>query len=60
MKPAPFESTPAFSNFTEVMRKLIQVPKSEVDREIEKREEAISKTKNRPGRKPDCKNPPVT
>ena len=60
MKPAPFESTSAFSNFTKVMRKLIQVPKSEVDSEIEKREKVISETKNRPGRKPDCRNLPVT
>lgn len=31
MKPAPFDKTPEFQNFTAVMKRLILVPKAELD-----------------------------
>lgn len=35
MKPVPFEKTPEFQHFTDVMRKLVAVPKTEMDEQIE-------------------------
>lgn len=48
MKSAPsFDSTPEFKNFTEVMRKVIAVPKSEMDRRVAEAS-AVSPRKNNP------------
>lgn len=57
MRPAPFSSTPEFKHFKDVMRKLVQVPKAEVDEMVKKASES-SPRKNNPdaaGRKRSSK-----
>jgi hypothetical protein len=53
VKPASFESTPEFQHFREVMRKLIKVPKAEVDQMVHDAADASPRKKNpnAPGRK---------
>jgi hypothetical protein len=54
MKSAPsFDSTPAFQHFKDVMRKLIAVPKAEVDKMVLISKEASPRKNNpqAPGRK---------
>lgn len=53
MKPASFNSTPAFQHFREVMRKLIAVPKAELDQMVNAAKEASPRNSdpNAPGRK---------
>lgn len=34
MKPAPFESTPEFHHFSNVMKKLVTVSKAELDEKV--------------------------
>jgi hypothetical protein len=40
MKPASFDSTPAFQHFKDVMRRLIAVPKAELDAMVQKAKDA--------------------
>jgi hypothetical protein len=47
MKPAPFEHTPEFQHFTEAMRRLIAVPKVELDEQIKKHETETVKAQSR-------------
>jgi hypothetical protein len=53
MKTAPFDSTPEFQHFTDVMRKLIQVPKAEVDAMVKEAHDSSPRKGNpkAPGRK---------
>jgi hypothetical protein len=57
MKPASFSSTPEFAHFRDVMRKLIQVPKAEVDALVKEAADASPRRGNRnaPGRKRKAK-----
>jgi hypothetical protein len=53
VKSASFESTPEFQHFRDVMRKLIKVPKAEVDQMVRDAAEASPRKNNptAPGRK---------
>lgn len=53
MKPASFDSTPEFAHFTNVMRKLIAVPKAELDAMVKQASESSPRNGNShtPGRK---------
>jgi len=53
MKPASFDSTPEFAHFKDVMRKLIAVPKAEVDELVKASKDASPRNgdKHAPGRK---------
>ena len=46
--PSPFESTPKFQHFREVMKRVIAVPKAEIDRRLKASSEA-SPWKDNPG-----------
>jgi hypothetical protein len=54
MKPAPFEQTPEFKNFTDVMKRLACVPKTELDEQVRKHEQESPK-KRAVTRKPKTK-----
>ena len=53
MKPASFDTTPAFQHFREVMRKLIAVPKAELDQMVQAAKDSSPRkgNPNAPGRK---------
>ena len=53
MKPTPFNSTTEFAHFRDVMSKLIQVPKAEVDALVKKAADTSPRKGNpgAPGRK---------
>jgi hypothetical protein len=53
MEPAPFDSTPEFQHFKDVMRKLIAVPKSELDQMVRAAKDSSPRKNNphAPGRK---------
>jgi hypothetical protein len=53
VKPASFESTPEFQHFREVMKKLIKVPKAELDQMVQESADASPRKNNpnAPGRK---------
>lgn len=53
MKPASFDSTPEFQHFREVMKKLITVPKAELDQLVQAAKDASPRKNNpnAPGRK---------
>lgn len=47
MRPVPFDSTPEFAQFKEIMRKFIAVPKAEVDAMVKEAND-LSPRKNNP------------
>jgi len=53
MKPASFDSTPEFQQYREAMRKLIAVPKTELDELVKAAKDASPRNGNTraPGRK---------
>ena len=53
MKPASFDSTPAFSHFKEQMKKLLAIPKSRVDELVQRAKDSSPRKNNpsAPGRK---------
>lgn len=53
MKPAAFESTPEFAHFKAVMRRVLRVPKAELDALVEraKKESPRNGDRHAPGRK---------
>jgi hypothetical protein len=54
MKPSEFEAQPEFSHFKEVMRKLLAVPKADLDRKVQHAKKTSPRSGNpdAPGRKP--------
>jgi hypothetical protein len=63
MKAAPFDSTPEFQHFKDVMRGILAVPKKRLDELVAKAKEesprngdphAAGKKKNKRKRKPSC------
>ena len=46
MKPAPFQSTPEFSDFSAVMKRLMRVSKAEMDQAL--RKQKIKKANDKP------------
>jgi hypothetical protein len=54
MKPASFDSTPEFQHFKNTMRKLLAVPKKELDEMVRDAKESSPRNGNKhaPGRKP--------
>jgi hypothetical protein len=59
MKPAAFESTPKFAHFKAVMRRVLAVPKAELDELVEraKKESPRNGDPQAPGRKRLRKTP---
>lgn len=48
MKPAPFEQTPEFKSFSEAMRKLVSVPKAELDEQVRLHEKESAEKRKAP------------
>lgn len=55
MKEVPLERTAEFRHFKDVMKRLIAVPKSELDEQIRLHQEESRKNPNRRGPKPKTK-----
>ena len=55
MAKSAFEKTPEFKTFTNTMRRLIAVPKAELDEQVRLHDERSRLSPSRPGPKPKAK-----
>jgi len=55
MKKSAFERTPEFKTFTNAMKRLIAVPKTELDEQVRLHDERSRLSPSRPGPKPKVK-----